>query len=203
MTRNANANKGKAALVTLLALGGCVLWVMLAGGILLALLGGNINDATPLTFLQYAIHAGAQPVRDKLLLSGGMAFAVLALPVAVIVLYRKKPPLHGAARFATRREVAKAGLLGDDGLIVGKLGNSYLLFGGQQHVLLSAPTRSGKGVGVVIPNLLAWPHSVVVLDIKLENWAITSGYRKSCGHACYLFNPAPGDGKAAKGNGAA
>jgi type IV secretion system protein VirD4 len=55
--------------------------------------------------------------------------------------------------------------------------------------MLSAPTRSGKGVGVVIPNLLNWPDSVVVLDIKGENYAITAGYRAAHGQAVYAFSP--------------
>ena len=55
--------------------------------------------------------------------------------------------------------------------------------------MLSAPTRSGKGVGVVIPNLLNWPDSAVVLDIKGENYAITAGYRARHGQAVYAFSP--------------
>ena len=55
--------------------------------------------------------------------------------------------------------------------------------------MLSAPTRSGKGVGVVIPNLLNWPDSVVVLDIKGENHAITAGFRAAHGQAVFAFSP--------------
>src|SRR5690606_24046952 len=60
---------------------------------------------------------------------------------------------------------------------------------GQQFVILAAPTRSGKGVGVVVPNPLDYRESVVVLDIKQENFDLTSGWRKSIGHEVYLFNP--------------
>ncbi|MFP3427663.1 type IV secretory system conjugative DNA transfer family protein, partial [Pseudoalteromonas sp. SIMBA_162] len=59
-------------------------------------------------------------------------------------------------------------------IVVGIWRGRYLRFGGQQFVLLAAPARSGKGVGVVIPNLLTFPDSVVVLDIKQENYATTS-----------------------------
>ena len=55
--------------------------------------------------------------------------------------------------------------------------------------MVSAPTRSGKGVGVVVPNLLNWPDSVVVLDIKGENYDITAGYRAEHGQAVYAFSP--------------
>ncbi|MBD4157521.1 type IV secretory system conjugative DNA transfer family protein, partial [Xanthomonas citri pv. citri] len=81
------------------------------------------------------------------------------------------------------------------GIIVGKWKKRFLLFPGLQFVLLSAPTRSGKGVGIVIPNLLSWEDSVVVLDVKQENFLITSGWRARYGHACYLFNPFAEDGR--------
>ncbi|MEI2677696.1 MAG: type IV secretory system conjugative DNA transfer family protein [Burkholderiaceae bacterium] len=68
-------------------------------------------------------------------------------------------------------------------------GASFLALPGQLSVMLSAPTRSGKGVGVVIPNLLNWPDSVVVLDIKGENYEITAGYRAERGQAVYAFSP--------------
>jgi type IV secretion system protein VirD4 len=67
------------------------------------------------------------------------------------------------------------------------------MFPGQQHAIISEPTLSGKGVGIVIPNLLNWPESIVVLDIKQENWDITSGFRKKHGQECFLFNPAATD----------
>lgn len=112
----------------------------------------------------------------------------LALP-ALLFTKQKSNNLFGDAKFASKADIKNAGLLGDEGLIVGKLGNHYLTFPGQQHVLVAAPTRSGKGVGVVIPNLLYWPDSCVVLDIKNENFQITSKFRERLGNKCYLFNP--------------
>ncbi|MEX3845537.1 type IV secretory system conjugative DNA transfer family protein [Paraburkholderia sp. BR10882] len=76
------------------------------------------------------------------------------------------------------------------GIIVGyhkRLG--YLVYYGQQFVLLAAPTRSGKGVGIVIPNLLTYPDSVVVLDLKLENFKYTSKVRAAHGQKVFLFAP--------------
>lgn len=106
----------------------------------------------------------------------------------------KKRELHGSARFANGVEVNKAFPKGSRGIILGKANGRYLEFGGQQFVLLAAPTRSGKGVGVVIPNLLSWPESVVVLDVKQENWDLTSGFRHYVGgQDCYLFNPVAAD----------
>ena len=80
-------------------------------------------------------------------------------------------------------------------LVVGVWRGRYLRFAGQQFVLLAAPARSGKGVGIVIPNLLSYPDSAVVLDIKQENFNVTAGFRRAHGHAVYLFNPFAEDGR--------
>lgn len=122
-----------------------------------------------------------------ILLFGGIMFAAI-MP--------KKRTLHGSARFATKPELIKSGLLQADkpddpypSIIVGKQDNQFLLFRGQQFAYLAAPTRSGKGVGVVIPNLLHYRDSVVVLDIKGENFDITSGFRAQCGQEIHKFAP--------------
>jgi type IV secretion system protein VirD4 len=169
------------------------LWAYLAGGIFLLAFGHRFDNATPLTLYQYWYHYGAlPPVQRWLWIASAVALAAVVVPLAVLLAPTRRS-LFGDARFATRREIRKAGLLGNKGIIVGKMGKKYLLFDGLQHAIISAPTRSGKGVGVVIPNLLNWPDSVVVLDIKQENWDITSGYRRKYGQACYLFNPAATD----------
>ncbi|KVW76230.1 type IV secretory system conjugative DNA transfer family protein [Burkholderia ubonensis] len=80
-------------------------------------------------------------------------------------------------------------------IVVGVWRGRYLRFAGQQFVLLAAPARSGKGVGVVIPNLLSFPDSVVVLDVKQENYAATAGFRRAHGQDVYLFNPFAEDGR--------
>src|SRR4029450_5304356 len=59
---------------------------------------------------------------------------------------------------------------------------------GPEHVLCFAPTRSGKGVGLVVPTLLTWPGSAIVHDIKGENWTLTAGWRSRFGRAV-LFDP--------------
>jgi type IV secretion system protein VirD4 len=80
-------------------------------------------------------------------------------------------------------------------IVVGVWRGRYLRFAGQQFVLLAAPARSGKGVGIVIPNLLSYPDSVVVLDIKRENYALTAGFRRAHGQDVYLFDPFAEDGR--------
>ena len=120
---------------------------------------------------------------------------LVILPGALIAAARPRRALHGDARFASAGEVARAGLLDSanhpdtPSILIGRFKGRYLALPGQLSVMLSAPTRSGKGVGVVIPNLLNWPDSVVVLDIKGENHAITAGYRAAHGQAVYAFSP--------------
>lgn len=95
---------------------------------------------------------------------------------------------YGSARWAKPDEVRAAGLLGPDGVVLGKLRNDYLRHEGPEHVLCFAPTRSGKGVGLVIPSLLTWPGSAIVHDIKGENWQLTAGFRSRHGRVL-LFDP--------------
>lgn len=102
--------------------------------------------------------------------------------------------LHGSAHFAEFTDLAEMSLLGNDGCYVGGFkheGNvHYLQHNGPEHMLTVAPTRSGKGVGIVLPTLLSWQESVVCLDIKGENWALTSGWRKKeAGNICLKFEP--------------
>jgi len=95
---------------------------------------------------------------------------------------------YGSARWATKKEVRRAGLTCDGGVFLGSFGGSYLRRDGPEHVIAFAPTRSGKGVGLVIPTLLGWTGSAVIHDIKGENWALTAGWRSRFSH-CLLFNP--------------
>lgn len=100
----------------------------------------------------------------------------------------KNVATYGSARWATVREARTAGLIGADGVVLGKLDNDYLRHDGPEHVLCFAPTRSGKGVGLVVPTLLTWPGSSIVHDIKGENWELTSGFRARHGRVL-LFDP--------------
>ena len=141
--------------------------------------------------------------RDAVVLKALGAGLVVGLVLAGLMLWwiaRRKPPLHGAARFAKESEVRSAGFRATSGIVLGRKGKHFLTFGGSEHCLVEAPTRSGKGVGIVIPNLLSWQDSVVVLDVKRENWEATAGFRKKHGQAVYLFNPTDPEGRTARYN---
>src|SRR5579875_3129171 len=103
--------------------------------------------------------------------------------------------LHGSARWQTEEDVKNTGLLeSTQGVYIGGWSGDgshirYLRHNGPEHVLAFAPTRSGKGVGLVIPTLLAWSESAIIYDIKGENWARTAGFRHKAGHLCFKFSP--------------
>jgi type IV secretion system protein VirD4 len=179
---------------------GVILAQYLAGYCFLWLMKGNPREATPLTIARYGYYyADREAVRQRLLLSSALGGAVTLASVLVLCLPRRRS-LHGDARFATRGEIARAGLLGQQGIILGRLGRRCLMLRGQQGVALAAPPRAGKGTGVVIPNLLNWPDSLICVDIKRENWTATAGFRQRCGQACFLFDPFAEDGRSARWN---
>ncbi|WP_298367294.1 conjugal transfer protein TraG [Azospirillum sp.] len=121
--------------------------------------------------------------------SGGILAVIVAITMSVWRAREiKKAETYGSARWADRKEVKAAGLLGRDGLVLGRLERAYLRHDGPEHVLCFAPTRSGKGVGLVAPSLLTWPGSAIVHDIKGENWQITAGFRARHGRVL-LFDP--------------
>ena len=128
--------------------------------------------------------------------------------------------LHGSARWAAEEDIRSMGYFGGRGVYVGGwvkqltglaflwaffLGRArerhfYLREDGPAHAICYAPTRSGKGVGIVLPCLLSWPHSLICLDIKGENWSLTSGYRKSQGQVCLRFDPSDASGASCRFN---
>jgi type IV secretion system protein VirD4 len=165
----------------------------LAGFIFFASFKANpIGKTDFMTWWTYWQHYQSNLGVSKRLVGSGLAAAALGYGAPLIALFaamRNVRTLHGEARFASTAEIAKAGLFGKNGIIIGKWKNRFLVFPGLQFVLLAAPTRSGKGVGIVIPNLLNWDESVIVLDVKMENFLITSEFRRRHGQQVYLFNP--------------
>jgi type IV secretion system protein VirD4 len=172
----------------------------LAGYVLLWSLHLNPRQASPLTVVRYGYYYGnRQEVRRRVLASSAAGGAIVLATALVLVLPRRRS-LHGDARFATRRELADAGLFDDRGIILGRVGRRCLMLAGQQGVALAAPPRAGKGTGVVIPNLLNWPDSVICVDIKRENWTLTAGFRAANGQECFLFDPFSEEGRTARWN---
>ncbi|GFE97599.1 MULTISPECIES: conjugal transfer protein TraG [unclassified Gluconobacter] len=121
--------------------------------------------------------------------SGGIIGSVVAIALSILrARDARNVATYGSARWADVGEVKEAGLLDPDGVVLGRWDRDYLRHNGPEHVLCFAPTRSGKGVGLVVPTLLTWPGSAIVHDIKGENWGLTAGFRARHGRVL-LFDP--------------
>lgn len=147
-------------------------------------------------------------------------FAVVAFWLAFMNKVKGNANLHGSARWGTEAEIRLMGYMDGKGVYVGGYARKlvgaallwakllgrpveqllYLRHNGPEHLLVFAPTRSGKGVGLILPTLLAWEGSSIVLDIKGENWALTAGFRKSMGHRVLRFDPSDASGASAAFN---
>ncbi|KCZ48480.1 conjugal transfer protein TraG [Hyphomonas sp. CY54-11-8] len=140
----------------------------------------------------YAYEAYAPDVFNRagmIAAAGGFLGAVAAVLGSVWrARTRKHVTTYGSARWAEHRDVEGAGLLKPEGVFLGRWKNDYLRHDGPEHIMAFAPTRSGKGVGLVVPTLLSWTGSAVIHDIKGENWELTSAWRSKFSH-CLLFDP--------------
>lgn len=160
----------------------------------------------PFAWVQWVLkHSSTANANVRLPLLSGALIIATGATITVFIVYsmnlhrtrkltRNTEDLHGSARWANPDDVHETGLLNNpQGVYVGGWQHQgrlhYLRHNGPEHVLAFAPTRSGKGVGLVIPTLLAWSESAVVYDIKGENWARTAGFRASRGHRCFKFSP--------------
>ncbi|AIL06804.1 type IV secretory system conjugative DNA transfer family protein [Stenotrophomonas maltophilia] len=188
----------KYLLIAIVTLATLLLGFAFSGYLTLLFLGLDTKLFTWNTYYQY-YHAIGQPqvatFVGKIKWAGyvgfGLPLLVLLVTGLVLLLKKDKRSLHGDARFATGADLSRHGMFKKTGqsIVVGSHGGKLVRLDGQQFVILAAPTRSGKGVGVVIPNLLEYGESLVVLDIKQENFDLTSGWRASQGQEIYLFNP--------------
>lgn len=178
----------------------CVAAQYLAGYFFLYWVHADPKTATPLTIARYAYYYGSHAdIHWKLWVSSVGGLNLVLIPTALALLPKPRR-LHGEARFATTREIARAGLFSRHGLFLGRLGHRYLILGGQQGAIVSAPPRAHKGTAIVVPNCLFWEGSLICQDIKLENWRLTAGYRERMGQPCYLVNPLDPNGNTARIN---
>lgn len=147
----------------------------------------------------YAYDAYAPPIFiEGAIIAASGGFLAVGVAIFMSVLRAREAQdvdTYGSARWAERHDVQNAGLFDPDGVVLGKFDHAYLRHDGPEHVLCFAPTRSGKGVGLVIPSLLTWPGSAIVHDIKGENWQLTSGFRAKHGRVL-LFDPTNADSAA-------
>lgn len=163
------------------------------------ILGLPVTAYDPLKIPQFVWYYRGDPQVVRAM-AGGLIGGCLLLIGLIYALWARGAPLHGAARFARESEVKRHGFRSSVGIVLGRKGGRFLTFGGSEHVIVEAPTRSGKGTGIVIPNLLTWQGSVVVLDVKRENYDASAGFRAHYGQDVYLFNPTDREGRTARYN---
>lgn len=199
---------------TLAVSAACMIVVLVwsATASLIFLVGTNLlnRDSLPLLqFWQYWFYYGlTDPMVGRWLkIAATLSTALPLLMLAARVARKGWPgrvqlPLHGETRWATHAELVQGGLYeAFRGLYVGQdTRGRYLRFGGPEHIACYAPTRSGKGVGLVIPNCLLYESTLVCLDVKKENWAATAGMRARAGQKVFLFDPLAADGCTARYN---
>ena len=174
-----------------------LIYALCAGG---CALGGSLLLGMPLA----ALGLPEAALGLIALVSGGFGLVVANICVRNNILSPKPKDSHGSARFADTDETSA--LTAPDGLLVGldRKSDAFLRYDGKAHLITLAPTRSGKGVGTIIPNLLRIPRSVIVIDPKGENARITGEARKAMGglhvldpfgisgHPSVAFNPLAG-----------
>ncbi len=152
---------------------------------------GNLALYPPWDVLRwYRQYGGDDP--DPFNQAGLIALGFMLPATALLAIARRQGPptvkAIGLDRWARRSDIRKAGLLSGQGTVVGLLGKEVLTYDGPEHQLVSGASRSGKGVGHVVPTLLTWPGSVLVYDVKNELWDITAGFRNKFSHTVF-FNP--------------
>jgi len=139
------------------------------------------------SFDAYAPHIFAKG--GQISTAGGFLGIILAI-VGSVFRGRQNDKINtfGSSRWATNRQMKAAGLFEDHGVFLGREKKDYIRHDGAEHVITIAPTRSGKGVGLVVPTLLSWTDSTIIHDIKGENWKLTSGWRSKFSDVL-LFDP--------------
>ena len=163
---------------------GIIACAWFGGAMLFQLVGADVMESRPWTLIQYAEYY-------SLTIYWISVVAAVVPPIAFLAIKFMPTPekLHGDARWASESDLKKSKLRSVGGIILGTQKGRYLSTVEPAHFMVCAPTRSGKGVGIIVPNLLDWNGSVIVHDIKFENWKLTSGVRAAHGHKVFLWSP--------------
>lgn len=168
---------------------GLLLYLYLSSVMYFLLSHQNLGDAAPWSILAVFAQPITSQTQSQLFVAlGAPLLAILAI-VGLLHDSMNGKSTFGNARWATLFDIKRANLLQKNGLILGKFKGQYLISDTPTHAIIVAPTRSGKGVGVVVPNLLAWQGSVICLDVKHENYRKTAGFRKEHGQKVFMWAP--------------
>lgn len=188
----------------------------LASFAIMAFAAASLPVYPPWSVFVWGLRFGDTPSAEPIFSVAWHAIVIPAHLLFVVAMYMawrrarrsaRATDAHGSARWATAKEVEASELLGGEGVFLGVFQRDaddrgvYLRHAGPQHVLGFAPTRSGKGVGWVLPTLLTWRESALIFDVKGENWSQSAGWRaQALGNRCLRFDPTCADGTGARYN---
>lgn len=181
------SDKGQIIFVIICIVFGLVTASYLASVIYMGMSGQNIEAALPWSIWTNLPYLADPQIKTRFLIALIVPHTLMA--GMILSLFIEKEPEFGNAHWATWQEIKNAGLFAKEGIILGKYKDKYLISSSLTHCIVIAPTRSGKGVGIVLPNLLNWPDSLICLDIKHENFRKTAGFRESHGHDVFMWSP--------------
>ncbi len=190
--------KNQGAFITISILFALITASYLASVIYMGWAGQNIETAMPWSIWSNLPYLHDPRIKSRFLIS--LAVPHILMAGMIISFFIKREPEFGDAHWATWQEIHNAGLFAREGLILGKYKGKYLISDTPTHCIIIAPTRSGKGIGIVVPNLLNWPDSIICLDIKHENFRKTAGFRKEHGHDVFMWSPLDQNGKSHRYN---
>ena len=158
---------------------------------IMALFLQNNKFFNPWYFIVNLVNYNQQDYYYKLILKIAILTPIIMMGVLAAGSNNNKKfsNIYGNAHWATRREIKRQGFFAKSGLIVGDYNGKLLRVKLLSHVLVFAPSRSGKGVSQVIPNALSWNGSLLITDIKCEVFTHTAGFREQCGNEVFLFAP--------------
>jgi type IV secretory pathway TraG/TraD family ATPase VirD4 len=161
------------------------LWLTISHALFLLMMHLPLTLCNPLWFYDYCHDQGFTDLEIKKL------FFSLAVPfVAGILFYvkRREAVSQGNARWASFIDIQKAGFFVKQGIDIGKKWSKYLFISGHEHVIVFAPSGTGKTRAIAIPNLLTWEGSIVANDVKLELYEKTAKFREQKGSQCFIWN---------------
>ncbi len=190
--------QNQAVFLTVSIVSGLITASYLASVIYMGWAGQNIETALPWSIWSNIPYLDDPRIKTRFLIS--LTIPHIMMVGMIISFFIKKEPEFGDAHWATWQDINNAGLFAREGLILGKYKGKYLISGTPTHCIVIAPTRSGKGVGIVVPNLLNWPDSLICLDIKHENFKKTAGFRKEHGHDVFMWSPLDQNGQSHRYN---
>lgn len=171
---------------------GIVITSFYLGLLIFNYLEGSLYSNHSLFLFVFNLDASSSLAYKHFIQAQGLMFAITLLIAGHFLFERYRPASRalGSAHFANGLEIKKAGLFEkeDESLIIGKKFGRPIYSNGFEHILVFAPTGSGKTRSIAIPNLFSYSYSVACNDVKFSLFKTTSGFREQVfGHKCYCW----------------